>query len=44
MVRFAPFQRTIESLTKLLQFTVSAKAGRPATVLLGESGVNVDAG
>ena len=39
--RFAPFQRTTEPLTKLLPFTVSVKAGPPATALLGESVVNV---
>ena len=41
VVRFAPFQRTTEPLTKLLPFTVSVKAGPPATALLGESVVNV---
>ena len=30
VVRFAPFQRTTEPLTKLLPFTVSVKAGPPA--------------
>ena len=43
VVRFAPFQRTTEPLTKLLPFTVSVKAGPPAAALLGESEVNVGA-
>ena len=40
VVRFAPFQRTTEPLTKLLPFTVSVKAGPPAAALVGER-VNV---
>ena len=43
VVRFAPFQRTTEPLTKLLPFTVSVKAAPPARALLGESVVNVGA-
>ena len=43
VVRFAPFQRTTEPLTKLLPFTVSVKAGPPAAALLGEREVNVGA-
>ena len=42
--RSAPFQRTTElltPLTKLVPFTVSVKAGPPATALLGERVVNV---
>ena len=43
VVRFAPFQRTTEPLTKLLPFTVSVGAGPPAAALLGEREVNVGA-
>ena len=40
VVRFAPFQRTTEPLTKLLPFTVSVKAGPPPAALLGERELN----
>ncbi len=35
VVRFAPFQRTTEALTKLLPFTVNVKAAPPAVAEVG---------
>ena len=44
VLRACPFQRTVAPLTKLLPFTVSVKAGPPATALGGEREASVGAG
>src|SRR5438309_1013735 len=44
VVRAAPFQRTLEPLTKLLPFTVSVKAAAPTATLAGDSDEIVGAG
>src|SRR2546425_5894288 len=44
VVRAAPFQRTLEPLTKLLPFTVSVRAAPPAVALVGDTDVSVGAG
>ena len=44
LVRAAPFQRTLEPLTKLVPLTVSVNAGPPAATLFGDSELTVGAG
>src|SRR5205823_3111959 len=44
VVRVAPFQRTLEPLTKLLPFRVRVKAAPPTVALEGESDVSIGAG
>src|SRR5205823_13792749 len=44
VVRAAPFQRTLEPLTKLLPFRVRVKAAPPTVALAGDSDVSVGAG
>src|SRR5882762_5030078 len=44
VVRVAPFQRTLEPLTKLLPFRVRVKAAPPTLALEGESDVSEGAG
>src|SRR5688572_4617438 len=44
VVRFEPFQRTVEAATKLVPLTVSVKAGPPAGVVFGASEPTVGTG